>query len=105
MMENENIQIAIGNLTAIKLICKKFENAEETIDLAIKALEKVQQFEAIGTVEEFKDLKEKSLSKKPLHQGFVFACPCCNDKITVGSVFLRPNQKCCIDCGTEFDWQ
>ena len=56
-------------------------------------------------LEEFKDLKEKSVTKKPLHQGYIYVCPCCNDKATIGSVFLRPNQKYCIDCGTEFDWQ
>ena len=83
-------------------VCHGYEEVAKGLE---KALEEIKQYRAIGTIEEFKALKEKSVAKKPLHQGFVFACPCCNDKATIGSVFLRPNQKYCIDCGTEFDWQ
>lgn len=65
----------------------------------------VKKYEAIGTVEELKALKEKNEPKKPLHQGFVYACPCCNDEVTIGSTLLRPNQKYCMDCGQKLDWQ
>ena len=33
---------------------------DEAVSMAIKALEEVQQYRAIGTVEEFKALKEKN---------------------------------------------
>ena len=77
----------------------------EALCMAKDCLKEIQQYRAIGTVEEFKSLKEKNEPKKPLHQGYVYACPCCNDKVNIGSVFLKPNQKYCTDCGTEFDWQ
>ena len=47
---------------------------------------------------------EKQIAKKPLHQGFVFACPCCNNEVTIGSTFLRPNQNHCAECGQKLDW-
>lgn len=100
-LTNENTQIVIGNLVAIKLICKKFENAEETIDMAIQALEKVQQYEAIGTVEEFKALKEKNEPKKP--------------RVWANGTKHCPNEDCeevifssdeyCLCCGQKLDWQ
>lgn len=77
---NENTQIAIGNLTAIKLICKKFENAEETIDMAIQVLEKVQQFESIGTIEEFKALKENESKCKDCAGCTLWKCDCANER-------------------------
>lgn len=49
---------------AIKILQeeKSWESDDRKIDafiMGIEALEKVQEFEAIGTIEEFKDLKEK----------------------------------------------
>lgn len=70
-----------------------------------RAIKRLLDYEEIGSLEEFKALKEKSKPKKPLHQGYVYACPCCYDKVTIGSTLLRPNQKYCTDCGTEFDWE
>lgn len=99
---NENTQIAIGNLTAIKLICKKFENAEETIDMAIQVLEKVQQFESIGTIEEFKALKEKNTKKRfnifESHGMRQFVCGCCDRPILTTDNY-------CSFCGQKLDWQ
>lgn len=53
----------------------------EAIDMAMNALEKVQAFEAIGTVEEFKALKEKDEPKKAKisrkhHEAY---CPICKE--------------------------
>lgn len=47
---------------------------------------------------------EKQIPKKPLHQGYIYACPCCNNEITIGSTFLRPNQNYCTECGQKLDW-
>lgn len=41
----------------------------EAYSMAIHALEEIQQYRAIGTVEEFKVLKEKSMKKKPDYEG------------------------------------
>ena len=52
--------------------------------IAIKALEEIQQYRAIGAIEEFKELKEKSVAKKPLRVPtddtclyYEFRCPSC----------------------------
>ena len=76
------------------------------LEVAIQALEKVQAFEAIGTIEDFKALKEKSVAKKAIVYGHndavgtdVGLCPVCND---------RPLRACdnqyCPDCGQKLDW-
>lgn len=71
--------------------------------MAIEALQKVQQFEAIGTIDEFKALKEKSVSKKVVaisltHEGRVGNCPNCNN-------FVAENyDKNCQKCRWELDW-
>jgi aerobic-type carbon monoxide dehydrogenase small subunit (CoxS/CutS family) len=53
------------------------------IPLAIESLEEIQQYRAIGTVEEFKALKEKSVAKKPIQQETTekthYKCPFCNN--------------------------
>jgi hypothetical protein len=79
--------------------------------MAIKALEEIQQYRAIGTIEEFKALKEKNEPKKltPIdyekYIGIVEnakflrgACWCPNCKHTVRSGTY------CDDCGQKLDW-
>lgn len=71
-------------------------------DMAIQALEKVQKFEAIGTVEEFKALKEKNVARKPIGVsmakdkdkvvGNVGRCPCCN-------YIVAEDMLWCDECG------
>ena len=83
MTENEALKI-LKTISKYTKICEDDVYFDSTFvkayEVAIKAL-------------------EKQISKKPLHQGYVYACPCCNDKVTIGSVFLRPNQKYCTNCG------
>lgn len=53
----------------------------EACRVAMKALEEIKQYRAIGTVEEFKELKEKSEPTKPIHHGlreYKVICPHCN---------------------------
>ncbi|MBE5886741.1 MAG: hypothetical protein E7284_10105 [Lachnospiraceae bacterium] len=71
----------------------------------IKGQEKA--LEAIGTVEEFKALKEKSVAKKPLcttiakdkdtSVGMIGRCPCCDGIIAEDMLW-------CEDCGQKLDW-
>jgi hypothetical protein len=98
----------------------------EALGLAIQALEKVQQYRAIGTPEELQDMKsnyfealsdwrqyrkigtleecrmaiEKQIAKKPdFTEDKEFAlCPCCNGK------GLLNKQKYCDNCGQMIDW-
>lgn len=100
-------------------------------DIAIQALEEIQQYRAIGTVErllqlqhdywylnemckeysaigtidEFKALKEKSVAKKPLfstvNRDTAYHCGSC--KKFVGFYDTRKYEYC-HNCGTKIDW-
>lgn len=79
----------------------------ESHRMAIQALEEIQQYRAIGTIEEFKALKEKVEPKKPLpkgtHKGIDnFYCPNCNHPLT------NRHEQCelpyCDICGQKLDW-
>ena len=62
-------------------------------------LEELEQYRAIGTVEDFKALKEKAEPKKPRWHGHCF-CPHCNNIVYVngGKNIYCPN------CGQKLDW-
>ena len=74
------------------------EPEDYVYEVAIKALEEIQQYRAIGTVEEFKALKEKNEPKKPIIHGLGQRyCPVC--KCGGADHFYCPN------CGQKLDWQ
>ena len=60
---------------------------QETIEFkkAVACLEELQQYRAIGTVEEFKALKEKSVAKKPIDKELYIECPSCGNIVTEDS--------------------
>ena len=66
---------------------------------------KLRQFEKIGTIEEFKALKGKSVAKKPKMIGYrkdgeaVYECGCC------GSTLKVADQPFCMICSCKVDWQ
>ena len=75
-------------------------------ELAIKALEKLQQYRAIGTVEECRAAVEKQTAKKvksisqvkdgDSYGGLIGRCPCCGDILEEDTVYC--------DCGQRLDW-
>nr|DAT62416.1 MAG TPA: DNA-directed RNA polymerase II subunit [Caudoviricetes sp.] len=84
----------------------------EALDVAIKALEEVQQYRQIGTVEECREAVEKQTAKKPTlidykkYTNFVdnadflqdaYWCPNCKRVVRSGSF--------CRDCGQRIDWR
>ena len=88
----------------------------------VDIVEEREQYRAIGTIEEFKDLKEKSAAKKIINiqinkmqsfceddfgrnmpcivNVFQFKCPNCNKKIA-----SRFKIRKCPDCEQKLDWQ
>ena len=76
-----------------------------TIDELFKQIEsehkEIQQYRAIGTVSEFRELKEKATAKKPKKvEGYgIFDCPHCN-----GVLFASDKHKYCPCCGGLLDW-
>lgn len=76
-------------------------------DLMDKVIEELTEYRAIGTVEEFKDLKEKSEPKKDNNDGG--RCKCCG---TYNNFIINKlaNPKGhpvihCWNCGQAIDWQ
>jgi hypothetical protein len=92
-----------------------FGEQKKAFEMAIQALEKqsmvneilheLREYSAIGTIEEFKDLKEKSKPKKTKSNKVIFShdsyayCPHCKHCIEL----FRPSH--CDSCGGELDWQ
>ncbi len=67
MTENEAIarmRYRIGTATDIAGKCSDGK-AYEDMEIAIKALEEIQRYRAIGTVEECKEAREKQIDKMP----------------------------------------
>ena len=75
MTENESIKILKRDL-AIQIENKALPDGIKAIETAIQALEEIQQYRAIGTVEEFKALKERDVPKKPIRIDEC-TCPSC----------------------------
>lgn len=78
----------------------------EALSKAIKALEEVQQYRQIGTVEECREAVEKQIAKKvksislvkdgDSYVGLIGRCPCCGDILEEDTVYC--------DCGQRLDW-
>ena len=83
-------------LTNYRHISKELTEAN---GMAITALEEVQQLHAIGTVSEFRELKEKATAKKVDRESRADGdCVCgnCYEPISDG--------KYCSECGQRIDW-
>lgn len=72
MTENEAINELQSNID----LPFGFTVSDEVSEIAIKALEEIKQYRAIGTIEEFKALKEKNEPKKPIRNDEC-TCPSC----------------------------
>ena len=107
-------------------ICREEERVDilkniiEAANIAIQALEEKQQYESIGTVEEFKALKEKNEPKRlltreekyPQNYGIYSTsdrwCPCCKGLVFTSdwSVYkqniMYKRTRC--GCGQKLDW-
>lgn len=91
--------------------------SREASELAIQALEEIQQYRAIGTVEECRQAKEKQISKKPIrkersgmgyeYKDYYCSCgnfigfePSINRALENGKIPFRN----CPNCGQKLDW-
>lgn len=82
------------------------EDLADACKMAIKALEEVQQYRAIGTPEECREAVEKQKAKKvksisqvkdgDSYVGLIGRCPCCGDILEEDTVYC--------DCGQRLDW-
>lgn len=107
MTENE----AVKSLEYAKQIIglpeqgKKWSANRETIaiDIAIKALEEIQQYQEIGTVEECREAIEMQKKKKPnlvtpCKSINYYQCPLCMELVSI-------NENFCNNCGQALYWE
>lgn len=89
------------------------ESFIKACDAAIKALEEVQQYRQIGTVDECREAVEKQTAKKPIF-GYnrsdtlsVFHCECGNTIKVSHDIGIMNNNNApnyCSHCGCRLDW-
>ena len=90
MTENEALEILNNESEDISKV-------QVALYVARKALEEIQQYRAIGTVEECRATVEKQIPKKPVYQGEHEKCPTCGS--------FRIFCSYCSECGQKIDWQ
>ena len=92
--------------------CKEYKKPlMYAYEMAIKALEEVQQYRVIGTPEELQAAREKQIAKKPTYEGDGYApdgtlvydtwiCPCCGRSYELD----YDDYDYCPNCGQNLDW-
>ena len=76
---------------------------EEVKEICLKALEEVQKYRAIGTVSEFRELKEKATAKKPRFYAHNYHCKECGNLVG-NNEFEWQRFEYCDKCGQKLDW-
>ena len=79
------------------VLCEEGKDILTVYDAVIKALEEKEQYRAIGTIDEFKALKEKNTPKELAEHNFQdevhhYLCPSCRSIVSC-------NQNYCEECG------
>ena len=85
------------------------EETSEALATICEALQEYPKFKAIGTIEEFKDLKEKSVAKKPHSISIandignsMVECPICHARSDYDVKSIKRGY--CWKCGQKLDW-
>lgn len=110
MKENE-ASVLIGNISVNgKDGCYSIAEYQEAKTVAVQALEEIQQYRAIGTLEECRAAVEKQTAKKPDYEGDGYSdghlvydtwiCPCCGKHYEVD----YDDYDFCPECGQCIDW-
>lgn len=107
MTENEAIDVLWEFKTDKPYLEMVYGNChDKALDMAINALEEIQQYLAIGTVDECWEAWEKQRAKKPVedrHHGIryteIYRCSVCGNSFS-GRGFA----KYCYHCGQAIDW-
>ena len=87
MTENEAIKELEASIDLAKMCTQNYERKNEIkgYEMAIQALEEIQKYREIGTVEEFREAVEKQKEKKPIRNDKC-TCPSCG---TYNEVFKK----------------
>jgi hypothetical protein len=105
MTENEIKETKEWLQDFIRMFGCNFDDLEtRSFNEIVVYLEELQQYRAIGTIEEFKALKEKSVAKMPIRQPNhdmtyeEVLCPGCKKNV---SKYTNPY----CECGQKLDWE
>lgn len=105
MTENEAIKGLETSINLAKMCTQNYERKREIqgYEMAINALEEVQQYRAIGTPEECRAAVEKQTAKKPSQDSldglhYFPTCPSCG--------YGLDEEECesYCECGQKLDW-
>lgn len=114
MTESEAIEELRASINLAKMCEQNRERKKEILgyEMAIQALEEIQQYRAIGTVEECRQAEGKQIPKKPIrHAAWEdFKCPACGSTeiVQYDTEYREYDEDCtfeyCSDCGQKLDW-
>ena len=110
-MKKNEASVIIGNIPVNgKDGCYSITEYQEAKTVAVQALEEIQQYRAIGTLEECRAAVEKQTAKKPDYEGDGYSdghlvydtwiCPCCGKHFEVD----YDDYDFCPECGQCIDW-
>lgn len=100
-------QMAIQQLKIQRTFTNGSNAKVDAIDMAIKALKQIQEYRALGTVEELRVARDKQVGKKPIPKYGInntvnsYHCPTCDNNYLGGGEY---RYDCCEDCGQKLDW-
>lgn len=103
MTENEAIK-EFNKMVGRKMMTQNgiSEKDHELLQIAMDCLEEIQEYRAIGTVEQFREAMEKQEAKqykvlKPCKSVNYYQCPVCDG-------LLHINENFCGNCGQGISW-
>jgi predicted SprT family Zn-dependent metalloprotease len=110
MTENErkifNLQDVVVALVSISedVVSKEeFQRIDDKGAEIINCLSELKSYRAIGTIDEFKSLKEKSVAKKPRFYAHNYYCTECGNLVG-NNEFEWQRFMYCDKCGQKLDW-
>lgn len=100
MTENEAIARIIDHFDVHHHDNRPHPLLDKAVAMAIQALEEVQQYRKIGSVEECREAVKKQMEKKVITNHswthYHFYCPICKAEVN--------GMKYCPNCGQKLDW-
>lgn len=104
-------QDEISILKLVRDTCYQQIEVKKAMTVAIQSMEKLQEYEKLGTLEEVSEAVKKQILKKPDEKSSTekthYKCPVCgNIMLTVyaDGYRLGNEPKYCEDCGQAIDW-
>lgn len=99
-------QDEISILKLVRDTCYQPIEVKKAMTVAIQSMEKLQEYEKLGTLEEVREAVEKQIPKKPktkiLCRDIKWWCPNCGENHVL--MYAKKGFKYCHNCGQKLDW-